>query len=361
MKYCSNCILPNTRPEVEIYSDGICSQCKSHLKKKKINWSNRLKKLEKIFENIKKQKNFYDCLIPVSGGKDSTWQVLICKKYKLNPLTFSYKPILRTRVGQKNLNNMISLGVNHIDFTINENIEKYFIKKSFIKFGAVGLPMHMAMWGISSQLANFYKIPLIVWGENSASHYSGTKKNLNLKNLDERWIKSFGINFGTKPKDWYDKTLNFKNMSPYVRIKNKLTKSIFLGDYIKWDPQKIYLIAKKNGFLKDKKGAKTGFFNFADIDDDLISIHHYLKLYKFGFTRMHDNLSIEIRNNRISRAKAVSIVKKEFFKKPSKDIKKFCRLINMKQKKFFEVCEKFRNKEIWIKKDKTWKLKFPLE
>ena len=60
MKYCSNCILPNTRPEVEIYSDGICSQCKSHLKKKKINWSNRLKKLEKIFENIKKQKNFYD-------------------------------------------------------------------------------------------------------------------------------------------------------------------------------------------------------------------------------------------------------------------------------------------------------------
>ena len=87
---------------------------------------------------------------------------------------------------------------------------------------------------------------------------------------------------------------------PVRRIKNKLTKSIFLGDYIKWDPQKIYLIAKKNGFLKDKKG-KNRFFNFADIDDDLISIHHYLKLYKFGFTRMHDNLSIEIRNNRISR------------------------------------------------------------
>ena len=115
-------------------------------------------------------------------------------------------------------------------------------------------------------------------------------------------------------------------------------------------------IFKKKGFKKIKK-PKTGLYNFSDIDDNFISIHHWLKYYKFGFTRLFDNLSLEIRNRRITRLKALNIIKKASFKPPLSDIKKFCKFVNISIKDFFRISEKFRNKEIWIKKNGKWKIK----
>ena len=364
MKYCNNCILPNTRPNIVILSDGKCSACHSHNDKKKINWIKRKKDFYKIVKNLKKRKLLYDCLIPVSGGKDSTWQVIKMKNTGLSPLTFTYKPLLRNKIGQKNLDNLKKLGVHHIDFTVNELAEKKFLKRAFVRFGAVGIPMHMAMWNISYNLAKNFSIPYIFWGENSANEYGGSKKDQKLKLLNDRWIKKYGINFNTSAEDWVDNDLTKKEMAPFIKSKKTkhssvVPKSIFLGDYFKWDPHKTYKIAKKFGFKKISK-PKTGSYNYADIDDDLISIHHYLKIYKFGFSRNFDNLSLEIRNNRLSRNKAVKIVKKDLFKPPKEDIKKFCKLINIGEKKFFQICEKFRNKKIWNKINGKWKLKKPL-
>ena len=96
------------------------------------------------------------------------------------------------------------------------------------------------------------------------------------------------------------------------------------------DPLQTFNTAKKYGF-KNKLNAKTGIYKYADIDDDLISIHHFLKVFKFGFSRDFDNLSIEIRNNRISRSTAVKLIKNGF-KIPKNDIKKFCKLINISNK-----------------------------
>ena len=113
----------------------------------------------------------------------------------------------------------------------------------------------------------------------------------------------------TKPNIWKDKFLISKDLNGYYFFSKQKKKihSIFLGDYIQWDPKKVYKEVKKAGF-KESNSAKTGYYNFADLDDDFISIHHYLKWYKFGFTRLFDNLSIEIRNKRISREKALKII-----------------------------------------------------
>ena len=124
----------------------------------------------------------------------------------------------------------------------------------------------------------------------------------------------------------------------------------------KWDTKKSYLVAKRHGFKKDKS-AKTGYYDFADIDDDLISIHHYLKWYKFGFTRLHDNLSIEIRNKRITRNQALNMLKKIKNLKPETDIKRFCKFTKISRKEFEKTCEKFRNMRIWFKKGKVWMIR----
>jgi N-acetyl sugar amidotransferase len=359
MKYCKNCILPDTRPEIIINKKGICSACE-RFGSQDINWKIRKLEFNKIVKHIKKLKLPYDCLIPVSGGKDSTWQVDYCLKKKLNPLTFTYRPILRTDIGRKNLDNLIKLGVDHIDFSINRKTEIQLLKKSFFQFGAVAIPMHMAMWSISFNLAEKFKIPYIFWGENSAVEYSGTKKNVKIKYLNEKWIKKFGINFGKQPKDWIDKNLTKQKMFPFLRKKTYKSKAIFLGDYLKWDPIKTYNYSKKLGFIKSNKGPLTGVYDFADIDDNLISIHHFLKLYKFGFTRSYDNLSIEIRNKRMTRQKALLLAKKDIKRVPHDDIRKFCKLIKIDKSKFFKVCEKFRNKKIWKKINNKWILVNPL-
>ena len=117
---------------------------------------------------------------------------------------------------------------------------------------------------------------------------------------------------------------------------------IFLGDYIKWDPKKVYKEAKLAGFKEGKK-PKTGYYNFADLDDDFISIHHYLKWYKFGFTRLFDNLSIEIRNNRITRNEALRLILLNKATRPNEDIKKFCKFTKISVK---NLIKKLKNLEI---------------
>ena len=135
LKYCQRCILPNTRPN--LFTDkfsSLCSVCSAIKKRKKpINWI----KKKKIYRNSQKVKKELSIRLSysVSGGKDSTWQVITALKYNLNPLCVTWRSPSRNVIGQKNLNNLIKLGVDHIDFTINDKVEKYFTLKTFKKFG----------------------------------------------------------------------------------------------------------------------------------------------------------------------------------------------------------------------------------
>ena len=297
----------------------------------------------------------------MSGGKDSTWQVIKALSFNLKPLCITWKSPARNKVGQKNLDNLKKLGVDHIDFTINPKVEKYFTLKAFKKYGNPLIPMHMAMHAITVRTAIEKNIKLILWGENSADEYGG-KKSLKGKFMTNHWRKYYGLNYGKKINFWFDKYLNKRNLHPFnipsdKEIKNYKIKEIFLGYFFKWDPKKIYLISKKRGFKNIKK-PKTGYYNFADIDDEfLITIHHYLKWYKFGFTRLWDNLSLEIRNKRLSRKKAIKIIKIRGKEKPIKEIKLFSQFLGISISSFYDICNKWRNKKIWYKNSKNeWKI-----
>ena len=324
-----------------------------------MDWQKRKKEFEILINKIKKKKLRYDCVIPVSGGKDSTWQVIKCLEYGLNPLTVTWKSPQRTKIGEYNLQNLISLGVDHIDWTVNPEIEKKLILKSLKKFGSVSIAMHLGIFNIPTLVASKFSIPLIIWGENSAIEYGNIKKSDNQKYLNKQWFQNYGVTNNTLAEDWISPELTKRKMSSYLGYKSFSEKkifnptSIFLGYYFKWDPKKTFEIAKKYGFKEEKK-ARTGFYKFADIDDYSISIHHWFKWYKFGFTRLFDNLSLEIRNKRISRHKAIEIIKKDGLETPTNDIKKFCRYVKITEKEFYKIAEKFRNKKIWIKANKKF-------
>ena len=363
VKYCSKCVLPNTRPEINFNYDILtCDACLNAVKKNEIDWSNRKQLFNDLVENVKQKKGAYDCIIPVSGGKDSTWQVVVALEHGLHPLCVTWKTPARNELGAENLQNLISLGVDHIDFSINPKVEKKFTLKTFEKLGSPVISMHMALHAIPLQLATKFKIPLIIWGENSADEYGG-EKELKGQRLNHKWLLKYGVTNGTSHSDWVDEELSEKDLAPYAwpsdeEQKHAGVKAVFLGHYFKWDPQNTYKVAKKFGF-KSANEAKTGYYAFADIDDAfLITIHHWMKWYKFGFTRMWDNLSLEIRNKRITREEAILKIKSIGNELPRSEILLFCKYVNISESKFFEIAGSFRNKDIWEANDQgIWHIK----
>ena len=346
--WCNNCVLPSTRPNLKFNKNGICNACEN--KKIKISWKKRLILLKKIIQFSKKKSINYDCIIPVSGGKDSTWQIFKCLSLGLKPLAISWKPHLRTKIGYKNLNNLKNLGVDHMDITTNPKIEKKILLETFKRKGSTAISMHLGIFNIPLLVAKKFQIPLIVWGENSAAEYGYKNKKDIQSDLDYNWFKNYGVTNDVNFKELISYGFKKKDIYFYTPPNDKYkVKQIFLGNYIKWDPLQVSYLAKKLGFKSAKK-PKTGYYNFSDIDDDFISIHHWMKYYKFGFTRLFDNLSIEIRNKRLSRNKAISIIKKSSFIPPKNDINKFCKYVNISFKQFLVIAEKFRNKKIWKKK-----------
>ena len=365
IQYCKKCLLPNSRPGIIIDENGISNVWKDS-NKKIINFKEKKLQFKELVKYAKKNSKGYDCIVPVSGGKDSTWQVIKCLENGLNVLAVTWKTPARTKIGQINLDNLVSLGVDHIDYQVNPKVEKKFIYKSFKKFGTTALPMHMALFNIPLTIAVRFKIPLVVWGENSAVEYGSGNDLYKGFRMNSAWLKKYGVMHGTLAEDWISEDLSRKDLTPYfgpndVEIDKAGVRAVFLGQYFKWDPEETQKIASLNGFKARESGPKTGYYNYADIDDDFISIHHFMKWYKFGFTRLFDNLALEIKNGRLTKEIALEIIKKHGIQEPKDDIKKFCKFLNITENHFYEIAETFRNKDIWSLEKGKWKIKnFPI-
>ncbi len=359
MKYCAKCILPDSRPNLEIEADGVCNACVNHSTKVDIDWQARELAFESVVANAKANSTGYDCLIPVSGGKDSTWQVVKCLEYGLNPLLVTWKTPGRSELGQENLDNIVELGVDHIDYQISPNVERKFLYRAFVRFGSTAIPMHMALFSIPLTIAVQFRIPLVVWGENSAFEYGGKEDERTGFQLNDRWQKKYGVTQGTIASDWVADDLTAKELTAYAcpteadRARSDVL-AVFLGYYFPWDPEISLETALANGFQIRQAGPKTGYYNYADIDDDFISIHHYLKWYKFGFTRLFDNLSLEIRNGRMRREEAVALVTEFGTQTPHQDIEKLCEFLRISVQHFYEIAETFRDHGVWTRRDEQW-------
>ncbi len=359
MKYCNHCVLPDSRPNLVLHADGECNACKSHRAKAEVDWGQRQATFRKLVDYAKQQNRPYDCLIPVSGGKDSTWQTLKCLEYGLRPLTFSYAPPLRTEIGRRNLENLINIGVDHIDYRINPNVEKAFLLKAFERYGTVGTPMHTAIFSIARILAHRFEIPLIIWGEDSSVEYGGEKDDGEDYEMNESWLKKFGVGHGTTVDDWLGDDLTREAMFAYAGVSEKAlqdngTLAVFLGYFFPWDPETTRDAAVAAGMRVAEGPANLGYWNYADLDDVLISVHHYLKWYKFGFTRIFDNLSVEIRNGRLRRDEAIDIIRATGDQTPHGDIEAFCAFTNISEARFTEIADTFRSPQIWSFDNGRW-------
>lgn len=362
MKYCTRCVLPDTRPGIVFDADGVCNACKSVGAKKKIDWPGRKQRLAETISEAKRRSHGYDCVIPVSGGKDSTWQTVVCLEQGLRILAVTWRTPGRTEIGQRNLDNLISLGVDHIDFTIHPEVERRFTLKALQKTGSSAVPMHMALYAIPLKIALAMDIPLVVWGESPYMEYGGTDQEIEIDRWDPATLRRHGILQGTTAEDWVDEELTLKDLEPYClpaqeQFLGKRIMSIFLGYYLPWDPQESNRVAAAHGFKADDRGPRVGFYDYADIDCHFISVHHHFKWFKFGFTRLWDNLAIEIRNGRLTRDEAIRIIAQRGDQTPHDDIRRFCQYLRITVDEFRQIEDRFRNPAVWTKDNGCWVIK----
>lgn len=361
MRYCTRCILPDTRPGIVLDDDGICTACHGHDDKEtKIDWDARAAAFAELATQSKARAENYDCIVPVSGGKDSWYQIIKAQEHGLNVLGVTWRTPARTEIGQRNVDRMIErLGIDHIDYTISPDVERRFMKAAFEERGTTGLPMHMALFAIPIRLAVRFRIPLILWGENPQLEYGGSEIERLSDALDADWLAKHGCLEQTDADSWVGKEgLTDHDLVAYRVPKEPdyLVRSVFLGAFFKWNSFKNTEVAQAHGFEYSQDDIKTGTWEFADIDCNFISLHHFLKWYKFGFTRAFDTLSVQIRYGMVSRDDAIEIVSQRGLDIPEKDIQAFCEFEGKPVEWFWEVAERFRNHDVWEYRDGHWRI-----
>lgn len=363
MRYCARCVLPDSRPGISLDDEGVCAGCRAHERKSDIHvdWEARGKALEEIVTRARARRAPYDCIVPVSGGKDSTWQVIRCQELGLKVLAVTWRTPGRTAIGQRNLDNLIRLGVDHIDFTIDPGVESRFMLRTLEETGSSGVPMHLALYGIPLKLAVRLGIPLVVWGESPYMEYGGDPGDTSLNKLDHAWLRRHGILQGKLAEDWIGPGLSAADLEAYTLpgqadFERSDIQSVFLGYYLPWDPQTSLAVAAAHGFERRAAGPRLGLYDYADIDCRFIAVHHWFKWPKFGMTRLFDNLAIEVREGRMSRADAVAEIARRGDQRPNADIAAACDFMGIDETRFRAIEDQWRDTEIWQRDGNVWRI-----
>jgi N-acetyl sugar amidotransferase len=359
-RYCQRCILPDDRPGVALDTEGVCRGCRNAADKPNIDWDARAAEFRRLADDVRAAGRDYDCLIPVSGGKDSFWQVVTCLEHGLHPLCMTYVYPGQSELGARNLRRLIDLGVDHFDFRLNPRVERAFIERTFRQTGISGMLTHMAIFTAPVRMALAYDIPLVVYGENTAFEY-GNRDEAHLagSRMDRGWLRSFGVSDGTTAEDWVDDDLTRQALAQLIlpaddELSARSIERIFLGYYFPWDPENSRRVAVEHGFQIRAEGPRVGHYAFANVDDDMLGVHHHLKWHKFGITRTWDTLSMEIRQGRLRREQAIDFLHGCGDETPWDDIRVFCGYVGMPVGEYFAIAERFRNREIWSRRDGRW-------
>lgn len=360
MRYCKKCLYPDTKPQLQFDKNGVCSACVNNLLKENIDWDKKREVFLRIIEKYRsKDGSNYDCIIPVSGGKDSTFQTYTMKEtFGLNPLAVNFHPLDQTEIGKKNLENLKKLDVDCVEFSPKPKIYSKLAKFGLTELGDFQWPEHIGIFTVPVQIAVKYKIPLIIWGENPQFEY-GALTNIDEETvLDKQWTEKHGGYFLDKitPQDMTKYGFEMKDLKPYLypsdeEIKAVGVTGVFLGSYIKWDIFKQLDLVKKLGFSENDDYKEGTYLRWENLDVYFTVFHDYFKFLKYGFGRATDHASIEIRYGRITRDQGIELVKKHEGKIPRKYLKEFLQAAEITENEFHKICDKFTNKDIFLTND----------
>lgn len=344
MFYCTKCVTPSTRPRIQFDENGVCNACNWHERKQtEIDWFKKKREFEIILDKFRDPFKF-DCIVPCSGGKDSSYVAWKLKhEFAMNPLCITFKPQLQTWLGRQNLENFQASGFNHILITPDTDQYKKFARESFINDG---MPKQPFVTGISTALLQYaakFDIKLVVYGEQGEVEYGGTKETETLKRFDHDFLKNIYYE-GQDPSEygpWWQMPSESDLNNVYAT---------WWSLFEDWDSEHNARFAKEKCGLQMMVGGSIGTFtNYSQLDDILQDLHCYLMFVKYGFGRCTSDASIEIRRGRMTRDEGLKVVQKLDGQFPVEYLDVYLDYFEMTEKEFWQVIDSHVNKELLAK------------
>lgn len=347
MKRCTRCIMPETQQGIEFDQDGVCGTCRQNEIKAKIDWRAKEKALIALIDQYR-GKYSYDCIIPFSGGKDSTFTVyILVKKYGVKPLLVSFDHgFFRPRTLENRVKTIKKLGVDILTFRPNWKIVKKVMLESLNRKGDFCWHCHTGVFAYPMQIAVKLNIPLVFWGEPS-SEYTSYYSYTHPEEVDEKRFNKL-VNLGITADDMLQYLGGFvdkRDLEPfrYPALKDLRAinyRSVYLGSYIPWDAEtQANIIKKELDWQWDVVEGIPENYGYQKIECMLYGMRDYLLFMKKGFGRTAHLASIDIRNNRLSREQGLKLAKNYDGKRPA-SIDWFLETLGITQKEFMDIASK---------------------
>jgi len=376
MRYCRKCVSPmSSAIPVTFDDDGVCSACRVAGQRDEIDWDARFKKLQRLTDRYRnKDGTNYDCIIPVSGGKDSYFQTHVAKNLLgLNPLLVTYHGNNYTKTGMENLINMREVfGVDHIFFTPSIHVLQAMNRLGMLMMGDMNWHAHAGIFTYPIRVAVHQKVPLMIWGEHGFMDLGGMHSYNDFIEFTYRYRHEHCL----RGYEWYDfveaapkhgEHLEPKDLIPWMypsdeEIDAVGVRGIHISNFVRWDANEHGpLMMEKYGFKESEEPFERTYRRMSNLDDmHENGIHDYLKYIKFGYGRATDHCCKDIRAGKMTREEAVKIVRQRDPIK-SKDLWRWLDYVGWTEEYFDEVCDRFRDPRVWWKgpdggwiKDNLW-------
>jgi N-acetyl sugar amidotransferase len=358
MTYCTACFLPSTKPDLQFNVDGVCTACSAYMDRKTIDWEHRELEFRQIVERVRSTSTSgWDCIVPVSGGKDSTAQVLKMLELGLNPLCVTATTCDLSDLGRMNIDNIKRLGVDYMEFSPNQVVRSKLNKIGLVEVGDISWPEHVGIFTIPVRAAVQFNVPLIIWGENSQNEYGGPASASQNNTLNRRWLEEFGGLLGLRVSDLKESYgIREVDLIPYTyptddELASVGVTGLFLGYYFPWNGLSNYLLSQAHGFRSFGKVIEGSVVDYENLDNYQTGIHDYFKFLKYGFGRTSDLVSVFIRRGIITRDQGLELVKRYDGNYPwtclGKPLDQILRRIDVTIEEFDEICERFTNKSLF--------------
>lgn len=359
--WCSNCLNMSTRPRIQFDSRGWCNACQWMEEKKRMDWAPRKQELIDLLDRYRSRTGGFDCLVPVSGGKDGSYVAYQLKHvHGMNPLAVTVRPALSLALGDQNLNNFIAAGYNHIHVSPDAEVMRRFNRYGFVEKGFPYYGWLTAILTTIIRVALNFNIPLIFYGEDGEVEYGGSTETRNRALFDIEYMKRVYLEGGYEKvlsllDDVDPADLHFWRFPNDAELKDKELFLTHWSYFEAWDPYRNYLVAKEHCGLQEKEEGNSGTFtNFAQNDQALYALHTYLMYLKFGFGRATQDAGIEIRRGAMTREQAINLVRLYDGHYPEEFISVYLDYYDMTQAEFDAVLDKWANKALFEKVGGRW-------
>jgi N-acetyl sugar amidotransferase len=383
VKFCKSCVISNQRPSSTVEfknlntnkttlafgESGVCDACRYNEVKFQTDWAEREKMLFGILEKYRRSDGSYDCIVPSSGGKDSSFTAHKLKyKYGMNPLTVTWSPNMFTEAGWRNVQSLINVGgLDNMLYSPNGRLHRVLTRLAFVNLGHPFQPFIHGQKIIGPRIAKAFGIPLIVYGENQAEYGNSFEDNFKI-NMDSRFFTIDDpmemIMGGRRVKDIMDEySFTYNDFTAYIplkeeEVKRNNTSMIYLGYFERWDPQECYYYAAENtGFQAANERSDGTYSKYTEIDDKIVPFHFYTTLTKFGIGRATYDAAQEIRNRKITREEGVALVDRYDTEFPSTYLQDFLDYVEITEDEFHKVIERLRSPHLWKKVGAGWRLR----